>query len=311
MMRGNNNGISNGVNKLGRGLASLIPPKQKATEVEYPKLSQPLRDRKESIFYIEVGKIKPNPHQPRVEMETLALRDLANSVRQHGILQPIIVTKDVKDTPRGQDVEYQLIAGHRRLEAAKLAGLPTIPAIVRDSTEQQKLEFALIENIQRADLNALERAKAFKKLAEDFDLTHEEISQKIGKSREVVSNTLRLLNLPEPIQQGLAAGRISEGHARGIAGVKNPAAALALYNEALQNKLTVRQVEERVREVYVPAHRRRVAFDPEIKKISKKLEMYLGKKVQIKKAGVGGKILIEFENKDDLDDILKKVFMDY
>ena len=297
--------------KLGKGLASLIPPRQKATEVEYPKISQPLRDKKESVFYIETSKVKPNPYQPRHEIEPKTLRELADSIRQHGILQPLIVTKLIKETARGQDVEYQLVAGHRRLEAAKLAGLSLVPAIVRDSTEQQKLELALIENLQRTDLNGIERGAAFKKMQEEFDLTHEEIAKKVGKSREFVSNTLRLLNLPEKIQQALAEGRITEGHARSIAGIKNEAAQNALFEEVTQNNLSVRQIEQRAREVYISAHKRRVAFDPEIRKVAKKLEMYLGRKVLIKKAGIGGKVLIGFENKEDLDILLKKIFLDY
>ncbi len=292
---------------LGKGLQSLIPPKQKATEVDYPKISQPLRDKKESIFDIEVNKIKANPYQPRHEMEQRALKELAESIRQHGILQPLIVTKDVKSTARGQAAEYQMVAGHRRLEAAKMIGLPHVPAIIRDSTEQQKLELALVENLQRTDLNGIEKAKAFKKLQEEFDLTHEEIAKKVGKSREAVTNTMRLLNLPDDVQQGLIQGKISEGHARTIAGIKNPAAQQALYEEILQNNLSVRQVEQRVREIYVQAHKRRVAFDPELKNIAQKIEMFLGAKVQVKKSGVGGKVVINFESKGDLEKITQKI----
>src|SRR3989338_4198562 len=292
---------------LVKGLASLIPPKQKATEVEYPKISHPLRDRKDSVFEIEVGRIKDNPYQPRYEMEAESLKELAASVKQHGILQPVIVTKSVKDIDRGQQVEYQMVAGHRRLAAAKMAGLPTIPAIVRDSTDQQRLELALVENIQRTDLNALERAKGFKQLQEEFDLTHEEIAKKIGKSREYVSNSLRLLNLPEEVKRSLSQGKITEGHARTIAGIKNPAAQKALFDEMITNNLSVRQVEQRAREVYVQAHKRKVAFDPEIKNIAQKLEMFLGKKVQIKKSGVGGRLLVEFEDKKDLENLASKI----
>ncbi|MBU1102514.1 ParB/RepB/Spo0J family partition protein [Patescibacteria group bacterium] len=293
--------------KLGKGLQSLIPPKQKATEVDYPKASQTLREKKESIFDIEVGKIKANPYQPRHEIDIQALKELSESIKQHGILQPIIVTKDIKQTGRGQEVQYQMVAGHRRLEAAKLAKLPYVPAIIRDSTEQQKLELALVENLQRTDLNAIDKAKAFKRLQEEFDLTHEEIGKKVGKSREAVTNTFRLLNLPEAIQSALTQGKISEGHARTLAGIKNPAALQALYEEIIKNNLSVRQIEQRAREIYVSAHKRRVVFDPEIKKIAQKLELFLGRKVQIKKSGVGGRLLVEFESKNDLEEIAQKI----
>jgi len=295
--------------KLGKGLQSLIPPKQKATEVDYPQNSSLPREKKESIFDIEVGQIKSNPYQPRHEMDTESLRDLASSIKQHGILQPLIVTKVIHQTGRGQEVEYQLVAGHRRLEAAKIARLPYVPAIIRDSTEQQKLELALVENLQRTDLNAIDRARAFKQLQEEFDLTHEEIAQKVGRSRESVTNTMRLLNLPEQVQQALRQGRISEGHARSITGIKNTAAQLALFEEMIQNNLSVRQMEQRAREVYVHSHRRRVAFDPEIKSMAHKLELFLGKKVRIKKSGVGGKISVDFGNKDELEGLVKKILM--
>ncbi|HCX27961.1 MAG TPA: stage 0 sporulation protein J [Candidatus Portnoybacteria bacterium] len=292
--------------KLGKGLQSLIPPRQKATEVDYPKLSQPPRERKESIFDIDVNKIKANPFQPRYEVEESSLKGLADSIKQHGILQPLIVTKFTKDNSRGQAVEYQLVAGHRRLRAAEMAGLPRVPAIIRDSTDQQRLELALVENIQRADLNAMERAQAFRRLQEEFDLTHDEIAKKVGKSREFVSNTMRLLNLPDSVQQSLRQARISEGHARSIAGIKNPAAQMALFDEIIQNNLSVRQVEQRAREIYVQAHKRQVAFDPEIKKIAQKIELALGKKVQIRKSGVGGRVMIDFESKKDLEALADK-----
>lgn len=285
----------------------MIPPKQKATEVEYPKLSQPLRDRRESVFDLEVDKIRDNPYQPRYEMEAGALKDLAASIKQHGILQPIIVTKNYKETHRGQGVEYQLVAGHRRLAAAKLAGLPTVPAIVRDSTEQQKLELALVENLQRADLNALERAKAFRALQEEFDLTHEEIGRKVGKSREYVSNTLRLVNLPEVIQQGLRQGIITEGHARTIAGVKNSAAQVALFEESLKNNLSVREMEQRAREVCVQAHKRQVMFDPELRHIARRLELHLGRPVKIRKNSLGGRVMVFFDSKAELEGLTRKI----
>ena len=293
--------------KIGRGLQSLIPPRQKSAEVEYPKISQPLRDKKESIFSIETSKIIPNPHQPRWEMDADSLKELASSIKQYGILQPLIVTKIIKETSRGQDVEYELIAGHRRYEAAKLIGLPFVPVIVRDSTEQQKLELALVENLQRMDLNPIERARAFKKLQEEFGLTHEEIAKKVGRSREAVTNAMRLLNLAEPIQKSLERNKISESHARAIAGIKNPAAQMALFNEILENNFSVKQAEDRVREISVKSYKRRIAVDPELKNLAQKLEIYLGKRIQIKNQGSGGRVSIDFENKGELEKIIRKI----
>ncbi|MFH0852305.1 MAG: ParB/RepB/Spo0J family partition protein [bacterium] len=294
---------------IGKGLHSLIPPKSVSQqEPDFPKVSGPLaRMKKESVFNIEINKIRPNPMQPRQEMDRGDLEELAESIKEHGILQPLIVTKSVKDVDKGQDVEYTLIAGHRRWEAAKIAGLPHVPAIIRDSTEQQKLELALVENLQRADLNALDKAKAFKRLHDEFDLTHEEIGQKMGKSREVVTNTLRLLNLPQEIQDGLAAGKIAEGHAKMIAGIKSPQTQKALYDEILQNNLNVRQVEQRAREISVSAHKRKVFHDPEIKKIAGQLTAHLGNKVDIRRSGVGGKVVIDFLDKGDLENVVKKI----
>lgn len=292
---------------IGKGLYSLIPPKSVADEPSFPKLSHPLRSKKESIFSIETDKVKPNPNQPREEMVHEHLRELAESIREHGILQPLIVTKTVSESPKGQIVGYTLIAGHRRLAAAKLIGLAQVPVIIRDSTEQQKLELALVENLQRSDLNALERAKAFKRLHDEFDLTHQEIAQKIGKSREFVTNTMRLLVLPQEIQAGLLSGRISEGHARTIVSVKSPQAQKALFEEIQKNNLNVRQAEQRVREISVVAHKRKIFLNPEMKKIAGNLTAFLGNKVEIKKSGVGGKIVIDFSDKDDLEKMEKKI----
>jgi len=292
---------------IGKGLHSLIPPKSQPHEVSFPKVSHPLRTKKESIFNIETNKISPNPMQPRQEMDNEGLEELADSIKEHGILQPLIVTKTVRDLEKGQDVEYTLIAGHRRWAAARMLGLPHVPAIVRDSTEQQKLELALVENLQRTDLNALDRANAFKRLHDEFDLTHQEIAQKIGKSREAVTNTLRLLSLPREIQEGLRAGKISEGHARTIAGIKSLQTQKALFDEIVQNNLNVRQIEQRAREVSVSAHKRKIFHDPEIKKIAGELTGYFGSKVDIHRSGIGGKIVISFLDKEDLGKVVKKI----
>jgi len=182
-----------------------------------------------------------------------------------------------------------------------------VPVIIRDTTEQQKLELALVENIQRSDLNPLDRAMAFKRLHDEFDLTHQEIAQKVGKSRELVTNTIRLLNLPSEIKQALAAGKISEGHARTIAGIKSAPAQKALFEEIIKNNLNVRQTEQRVREVTVATHKRKVFLDPEIKKAANDLTAYFGNKVEIRRLGLGGRVIIEFKDKEDLDELMRKI----
>src|SRR6266481_2433252 len=170
----------------------------------------------DAIFLIEIDKIHPNPYQPRREFDEAALQSLADSIRQYGILQALVVTRVEVEKPDGLATEYELIAGERRLRAAKLAGLKQVPAQVRSGGESDlmKLELAIIENIQREDLNAVDRAKAFDRLAKEFGFKHVEIGKKVGKSREYVSNTLRLLMLPEHILQALSEGKITEGHAR-------------------------------------------------------------------------------------------------
>ncbi|MDD5590031.1 MAG: ParB/RepB/Spo0J family partition protein [Candidatus Portnoybacteria bacterium] len=293
---------------LGKGLNSLIPAKSASGRDEsFPRISQPLRARKESVFDIEVGRISSNPFQPREDIDQRELVGLSESIKEHGILQPLIVTKSVKDLSRGQEAQYTLIAGHRRLAAAKMAGLKLVPAIIRDSTEQQKLELALVENIQRTDLNAIDRARAYKRLHDEFDLTHDEIGRKIGKSREVVTNTTRLLNLPLEVQKAIQGGRITEGHGRMLAGIKSEQTQKALFLEIIKNNLNVRQIEQRVREVSISAHRRKVFMDPEIKKIASDLTNYFGRKIQISRRAVGGRVIIEFSDKDDLERMIKRI----
>src|SRR6056297_555334 len=185
----------------GEGLESLIPDDSEQEE-----------SQKEAVFLIETEKIKPNPHQPRKDFDKEGLEALAASIEAHGVLQPLVVTRIEEE----KDVEYQLVAGERRLMASKMVGLEQVPVIIRKPTDQQKLELSLIENVQRSDLNPIEEAKAFKKLKEDFDFVQREVADLVGKSRVVVSNTIRLLELPDKIQEGLEQGKISEGHGRAI-----------------------------------------------------------------------------------------------
>lgn len=260
-----------------------------------------------SIFWVETEKIKPNPYQPRKEFDPRALQDLADSIRQYGVLQPLVVTRKEIENEQGLFVEYELIAGERRLRASKLAGIPQVPVIIRagQDSDKEKLELAIIENLQREDLNPIDRGHAFLKLAEEFKLTHAEIGKKMGKSREYVSNTLRLLTLPEEIRQALAERKISEGHTRPLMMLSDrPAEQLTLFKEMVIKKLSVRESEKIAREIATDKIRKK-DLDPEMIDYQKKLSASLGTRVSIEKREVGGKIVIDFFSPNDLQALIE------
>lgn len=270
--------------------------------------------RSESVFWIEIEKIEANPFQPRREFEPEALKELSSSIREHGIIQPLLVTKREIETPTGLDVKYQLIAGERRWRAAQLAGLSQVPAVVRRGMpdDRIKLELALIENIQREDLNALERAKAFKQMMDEFHLMHKEVASRVGKSREMVSNTLRLLTLPQEIQNSLLSGRLNEGQARAVLMVgDDQTKQMAVYAAILDDRLSVREAENKARQVagrtLVPRKRHAQIQDPELRDLQNKLQERLGTKVQFQKMGEKGKIVVEFYSEEELRNILSKL----
>ena len=263
----------------------------------------------DSIFWIEVEKIVPNPFQPRREFDEARLKDLAESIRMYGILQPLVVTRSEKSTPDGGlVVEYELISGERRLRASKLAGLAQVPAIIRQGAEDDKvkLELAIIENLQREDLNPVDRARAFERLANEFGFKHSQIAEKVGKSREYVSNSLRLLALPSDILDALTVGKISEGHARPLMMlVDRPEEQSTLFREIMLKKLTVREAEAIARRIaYDRVRKKERMFDPEIVEIEEKLTEALGTRVQIEKKDNGGKIHIDFFTNQDLRTLL-------
>lgn len=269
-----------------------------------------------SIFWIEVEKIKPNPFQPRIEFDSARLNDLALSIRQYGILQPLVVTrKEIYKEDGGLSVEYELISGERRLRASKIAGLTQVPAIIKsgENDDKLKLELAIIENLQREDLNPLDRAKAFKKLADEFGLKHGEIGQKVGKSREYVSNSIRLLMLPEDMQMALAEGKISEGHTRPLLMlIDRKEEQMTLFKEIMLKRMTVRESEGIARKIaFEKARRFTDSETPEIVEMEEKLTEALGTRVSIERKATGGKIHIDFFNVTDLRTItenIKKVF---
>jgi len=259
------------------------------------------------IFHIEVEKISPNPGQPRRVFDEAALRELAFSIREFGFLQPLVVTKKEIETLRGIDVQYELIAGERRLMAAKLLGLSLVPAIIKSvGLEREKLEMAVIENIQRENLNPMEVARSFQRLQEEFRLTQREIAAKLGKSREAVANTVRLLDLPQEIQEALEQGKISESHGRLLLSVDDPGAQKKLFDDLLHIRLTTRELKERVRAIKPEKPEREKHDLPEFRIFENKLSMELGTPVKIERGGSTGKIMITFYSDEELRNIIEK-----
>jgi ParB family chromosome partitioning protein len=279
---------------LGKGLDALIPGE--VTE-QNPSSSE---------VFIQTNMIVPNPLQPRDHMNSEDLEDLANSIREHGVLQPLVVSFDQLTGM------YTLIAGERRLRASKLAGLDTVPVIVREVTNQERLELALIENVQRADLSALETAEAYRQLAEDFHLSHDEISTRVGKSRVTVTNTLRLLKLPDPVLKALADNDITEGHARALLGLNTAQAQNAALQTIINNGLNVRQAEELVRKMlgHKPASTDPKPVLPEIKEIEDRLQTKLGTRVSLHHGQKGGSLTIHYYSDEELDSLVSQLLGD-
>ncbi len=284
---------------LGRGLEALIP-------------------RGGGVDEVDIDLIAPNPEQPRAHFDDAALDELADSVREHGILQPLIVSRLV--TENGA-VSYQLVAGERRLLAARRAGLARVPVVVRETTPRDRLELALVENLQRADLGPLETAQAYRRLADEFGLSQEEIGRRAGKSRVAVTNVLRLLALPDPVKAGLAAGAITEGHARALLGLPDAAAQTRLFGEVAAQGLTVRETEELVRRLREgpaapapapapaakPSAQRERRTDPDLEAIEERLRAALGTQVRLERSRKGGRIVIQFYGDEDLEGLILRL----
>lgn len=324
---------------LGKGLESLIPSKrnsdepvisrgtdkgreemrigkEKGEELTEEKTFRKTREKtkhSEAIFHIEVEKIKPNPHQPRREFPEEGIRELAASIREYGMLQPIIVSKKEEDIEHGTRIEYQLIAGERRFLAAKLLGLQVVPAIIRVIDEEgERLELAIIENLQREDLNPVERARAFSQLQDGFHLTQREIAARIGKSRETIANALRLLDLPAIIQEALAKNKISESHGRLLLAVTDPAQQLKLFDDLVSHHMTTRELNKEVRRGDSRDAAGSVTPSPELAMLQEKLSAELGAPVKIMTrgnphAGGGGRITITFYSDEELKNIVERL----
>src|SRR3989344_1939429 len=270
-------------------------------------MSQFLND---SVFWIDVDKIEPNPFQPRREFGEAEMQSLSDSIRQYGVLQALVVTRKEFEKPEGgMGVKYELIAGERRLRASKMAGLSQVPCLIKtgDDTDLMKLELSIIENLQREDLNPIDRARAFDRLANEFGFTHQLIAQKIGKSREYVSNSLRLLTLPSDMQDALSGGKITEGHARPLMMLNDrPDERGVLFKEIILKRLTVREAEGIARRIaYDKVRKKEHAIDPETIDLEEQLKEALGTRVHIERKEVGGKILIDFFSNEDLKSLIQ------
>ncbi len=304
---------------LGRGLASLIPPKKEDTDASTlpqsgekvftfehgaPHQEQAVATSQNvsqgGVAEVAVTAIVPNPHQPRLHFDETKLSELAHSIKEHGILQPLVVTK------AGE--HYELIAGERRFQAAKKAGLSHVPVIVREADEQTKLELAIIENIQRHNLNPIEEAKAYQRLLHEFGLSQEEAAKKMGKSRSTVANSVRLLQLPIDMQRAVSEGKMSEGHAKALLGIENKEKQRAIFELILSEELTVRETENKVRSVVVKSHVR--TQKPEQVLLSAKAEELtelLGTKVKITPSGKGGRVILEYYSEEELNALLGRI----
>lgn len=263
--------------------------------------------RYDSVYWVDTDKVKPNPYQPRKEFDEERLKSLAESIRQYGILQPLTVTRvEIARMDGGLQTEYELIAGERRLRASKLVGLRQVPVVIRQGEESGKikLELAIIENLQREDLNAIDRAKALNQLVKEFGLSHVEVGAKIGRSREFVSNSIRLLALPEHVQQAVVNKELSEGHARALLMIADkPAEMETLFKEIVLKKTSVRMVEQMVRRLAQDKIRKHDKT-PEMMALEKSLTETLGTRVLIENRPQGGRLLIEFFSPEDLSHIV-------
>jgi len=276
---------------LGKGLGALLPGSDIAPTT--------------GLSDVPVRAILPNPYQPRSAFDEASLTELAGSIREHGLIQPLIVARSSED-------QYTLIAGERRWRAAQIAGLDTVPAVIKNAAPQQMLEIALVENVQRADLNPLEEAFAYKELAENFGLTQEQIAQRVGKSRVAIANIMRLLKLPEPIKARLADGLITEGHARALLSINDSLVQQRLLSQIVKNGLSVRQTEELVRRLLdgqqpvKKAHAaHRVSADS--RALEDRMRRALGTKVSLFRSKKGGTIVIHFYSEEELDVIYRRI----
>jgi ParB family chromosome partitioning protein len=286
---------------LGRGLGALIMDSERRAASPEGEAG--------GVQLVRTDRLTPNPRQPRAQFDPMSLQELADSIRTHGILQPLVVTAD----PEGGAC-FWLIAGERRWRAAQLAGVEEVPVIVREVSSQQLLEWALVENVQRADLNPLEEAAAFQSLMVEFGLTQSEVAERVGKSRPAVANTLRLLGLPAPLQQAVVDGQISAGHARALLGLPDSAAMVELFFQVIERDLTVRQTEALVRRFAAPPPAQAApvelpdALQSYFQQMENRFRSALATKVTLSRNPDGaGRLVVHFYSDEDLESLYRLI----
>ncbi len=275
---------------LGRGLDALIPTDD--------NLNVKTKASGERLMHVPTNSIIPNSQQPRQTFGDESLADLAQSIQEHGIIQPLIVVP--------AEDGYELIAGERRLRAAKVINLEEVPVIVRNAEELKKLELALVENVQRDNLNVIEEALAYQKLMQDFSLTQDDVAKRVGKSRSVVANKIRLLSLPVDVKRAINSSQISEGHGRALLGLESQEQIVMLCGLIIARKLSVRETEKKVNEVLAGGSikKDKVEADPNVEKLEKELRDKIGARVQIRSKRNGGSIVIDYSSQEELERIL-------
>ena len=292
---------------LGRGLSALIPQRRDegstfvATQPSYSSVVRAEESTGNRVMMVAVEKIDRNPEQPRQDFSEAELQDLAQSNREHGILQPLLVTKDMD--------RYTLIAGERRLRASKRAGLKEVPCLVHvPVTDKEQLELAIIENVQREDLSVLEQAIAYKKLHDEFNMTHEEIAKAVGKERPSITNIIRILDLPDEMQKALKEGKMNFGQARSLLAVTEPERQKEAFQKMLEGKMSSKALERVQQKTNVQAHQRVIQKDPQLASYEEEMGRTLGTRVRIKKIGdSGGNIIVDFYSDEELSGIIEKI----
>ncbi len=286
---------------MSKGLESLIPKKGRQSYDDNPST-------KESIFWVETNKIKQNPYQPRSLFNEEEITSLSESIKKYGVLQPLVVTRIEKQTSEGIRTEYELIAGERRLRACQKINFDKVPVIIRDPSTQEKLEIALIENVQRKNLNPMEKAEAYMRLKEEFGMLEREIGEMAGKSRESISNSLRLLNLPLNIKQALRNEQISEGHAKDLLSLDNEEDQNKMLKGILEEKWSVRRLEQEIRNLKNPKKELSLKDTAYLEEFENKFrEVFKYKDIKVKNNNKNYQVVINFKSEGEMDEYLKSL----